>query len=190
MKRILISVTNKTGLELFKKFPTDEWSILSTGGTAKCLEEHNIPYTLIEEVTGFPEMLDGRVKTLHPKIFAGILAQRSKPEHMEKIREFGIDTIDLVVVNLYDFQKKKCIENVDIGGPSLIRAAAKNGIPVICDPDDYELYLPTLIRDGKINPEAIQYLAYRALNYTANYDTLITMWMKDCIGKQISIYKD
>src|SRR5438876_3364954 len=147
--RALISVTDKTGIVDFARALTSQRiELISTGGTAKVLRESGLPVRDVSEVTGFPEMLDGRVKTMHPKITGGILAMRGKPEHMAALAEHGIGTIDLVVVNLYEFEKvaanpdaniAELIENIDIGGPTMIRSAAKNyrDVAVVVSPSDY-----------------------------------------------------
>lgn len=180
-RRILISVTDKTGIEKFKALLDLGlgWEIISTGGTAKALQEAGIPCTLIEKVTDFPEMLDGRLKTLHPKIFGGILADRSKPEHMEKLTEHCIGTIDIVVVNLYAFNEKPGIENIDIGGPSLLRAAAKNhaSVTVVVDPADYDEIIAEIITNGNTSLKTRWNLARKVFAHTAEYDNLIVQWM-------------
>ena len=147
--RALISVSDKTGIvEFAKELESLGVEIISTGGTHKKLQEAGIKVTGISEVTNFPECLDGRVKTLHPNIHAGILAVRKKPEHMKQLSELNIETIDLVVVNLYPFKqtilkdgvsRAEAIENIDIGGPTMLRSAAKNyqDVAVIVDPKDY-----------------------------------------------------
>ena len=157
IKRALIAVYDKTGIADFARALVDEFGIeiISTGGTARHLKEHNIPVTMVEEVTGFAEMLDGRVKTLHPKIHAGILADRDNPEHMRQLAEHGIKPIDMVVVNLYPFEKtvsdpnctfEQAIEMIDIGGPCMLRAAAKNHkhVAVVHRTDGYEFCLKHL----------------------------------------------
>lgn len=178
-RRILISVTNKAGIEKFKALTEIGWEIISTGGTAKTLEAAGIPCTLIEDVTGFPEMMDGRLKTLHPKIFGGILADRSKPEHMSAITEHGIEPIDIVVVNLYAFDQKPSIENIDIGGPSLLRAAAKNGasVTVVADPEDYDRVIDEVIRNGETSLSLKEDLATKVFEHTSIYDSSIHGWM-------------
>ena len=145
----LISVSDKTGLvEFAKELAAMNVSILSTGGTAELLKKNGIAVTEVADYTGFPEMMDGRVKTLHPKVHGGILARRDMASHMDAIAKHGINTIDMVVVNLYPFQqtvaKEDCtledaIENIDIGGPAMLRSAAKNykDVAVVCDPADY-----------------------------------------------------
>src|SRR6478736_83970 len=149
IERALLSVTDKTGLQPFaRQLHELGVELISTGGTAKLLRDDQIPVLEVAEVTEFPEMLDGRVKTIHPRIAGGILAMRSRPEHMRAIAEHGIPRIDLVAVNLYDFEKvaakagatlEELIENIDIGGPTMIRAAAKNwqDVAVITSPGDY-----------------------------------------------------
>src|SRR5471032_540342 len=153
IKQALLSVSDKSGIVEFAKSLSELGvSLLSTGGTAKLLADAGLPVTEVADYTGFPEMLDGRVKTLHPKVHGGILARRDFPEHMAKLEEHNIPTIDMVVVNLYPFQatvaKDTCtledaIENIDIGGPAMLRSSAKNhkDVVVICDPADYGVVL-------------------------------------------------
>lgn len=148
--RALISVSDKTGIvEFAKSLQNLGVEIISTGGTYQILKENHISVMEISELTGFPECLDGRVKTLHPSVHAGILAMRSKPSHMEQLKDLGIDTIDIVVVNLYPFKqtilkdgvtREEAVENIDIGGPTMLRSAAKNyqDVSVVTDPADYE----------------------------------------------------
>ena len=178
-RRILISVTDKAGIEKFRALTDIGWEIISTGGTAKKLVEAGIPCTLIEDVTGFPEMMDGRLKTLHPKIFGGILADRSKPEHMATIAEHGIEPIDIVAVNLYPFEQKPGIENIDIGGPSLLRAAAKNGasVTVIVDPNDYDRVIEEVLENGETSANLKAELATKVFEHTSVYDSSIHGWM-------------
>jgi phosphoribosylaminoimidazolecarboxamide formyltransferase / IMP cyclohydrolase len=178
-KRILISVTDKTDIEKFKKLVDIGWEVLSTGGTADYLKSHGIDCILIEEITGFPEMMNGRLKTLHPYVFGGILADRSKEEHMAAIEAHGIQPIDIVVVNLYAFDKKPGIENIDIGGPSLLRAAAKNvkSVAVIVDPGDYDMVIEEVETAGEVHINTRQQLAMRVFRHTSAYDTLIAEWM-------------
>ena len=154
IRRALISVTDKTGVADFARALADEFGveIVSTGGTAKALEEAGVKVRPIEDFTGFPEMMDGRVKTLHPKVHGALLARRDSEQHMAEVAEHGIELIDLVVVNLYEFEKTvanpdvtfaDAIEHIDIGGPSMLRSAAKNAdsVTVVIDPDDYEAVL-------------------------------------------------
>ena len=180
VKRGLFSVTNKTGLEKFARLATAGWEIISTGGTAKTLGEASIPVTPIEQVTGFPEMLDGRLKTIHPNVFGGILAIRDNLGHMEIITKHGIKPIDLIVVNLYDFLGKPDIEQIDIGGPSLIRAAAKNGISTIplVDPNDYDWVIDELVRTGDISEDKHEHLVMKVFECTTSYDKQISEWMR------------
>ena len=151
--KALISVSDKTGIvEFSKELEALGIQIISTGGTYKKLKESGVNAIEISELTGFPECLDGRVKTLHPKVHAGILAMRSKEEHMKQLEDLGVDTIDFVVVNLYPFKqtilkdnvtRAECVENIDIGGPTMLRSAAKNyqDVTDITDPNDYETVL-------------------------------------------------
>ena len=154
--KALISVSDKTGIvEFAKELENLGIEIVSTGGTFKKLKEENVNAIEISSLTGFPECLDGRVKTLHPKVHAGLLAIRNNPKHMEQLKELNIDTIDFVIVNLYPFKqtitkenvsREECIENIDIGGPTMLRAAAKNyqDVVVITDPNDYSKVLEEL----------------------------------------------
>lgn len=153
IKRVLMSVTDKTGVVEFARALHDEFGaeIVSTGGTAKVIEEAGISVRPIDDLTGFPEMMDGRVKTLHPLVHGGLLAKRNNPEHMAQAEEHGIGMIDMVVVNLYAFEKTvesgadfaTCIENIDIGGPSMLRSASKNyeSVAVVTDPAAYDSIL-------------------------------------------------
>jgi phosphoribosylaminoimidazolecarboxamide formyltransferase/IMP cyclohydrolase len=179
MKRILISVTDKKHLEEFKRLTNLGWEIISTGGTFKKLQELGIPCKKVEVITNFPEMMNGRVKTLHPNIFAGILADRSNPEHMAAIATYGIEPIDMVVVNLYDFKGKPGIESIDIGGPSALRAAAKNGlscVPIV-DPEDYDEVISQICKYGDVSVETKHKMAMNVFNYTSDYEKEIYIWM-------------
>ncbi len=188
IKRALISVSDKTGIADFsRKLVEMGVEILSTGGTAKLLKQENIPCKEVSEYTGFPECLDGRVKTLHPLIHGGILAIRSNPEHMKRIDELGIGLIDLIVVNLYPFkatvQKPKaefeeCVENIDIGGPTMLRAAAKNhqDVTVVTDPSDYDLVLRQISSTGDTSYQTRFFLAKKVFEHTAAYDALIAQY--------------
>jgi len=191
VKRALLSVSNKKGLVDFaKELSSLGVEILSTGGTARILRDAGIPVKEVSQITGFPEMLDGRVKTLHPAIHGGILARRDLPRHMEELRTHGIEPIDMVVVNLYPFeatvQARDCgyeeaIEQIDIGGPCLIRAAAKNhaSVVVIVDPDDYEKVVEEMReREGKIQRKTSMQLAAKAFERTSQYDGAIARWLK------------
>jgi phosphoribosylaminoimidazolecarboxamide formyltransferase/IMP cyclohydrolase len=186
IKRALISVSDKTGiLDLAKELNKFGVEILSTGGTAKLLRENNIPVKEVSEYTGFPEMLDGRVKTLHPKIHGGLLALRDNPEHMKTLESQGIGLIDMVVVNLYPFEKTtqkpgvsigEVIENIDIGGPSMLRSAAKNhrSVAVICNPDRYPQVLEELKKNKGALPDSLMRdLGIEVFSRTSKYDTAI-----------------
>ncbi len=189
IQRALISVSDKTGIVEFAEFLQQQGvSIISTGGTAKTLQEAGIAVTLVADVTQFPEIMQGRVKTLHPKIHGGILAKRD--QHAKEATEHGIEFIDLVICNLYPFvatlQQENCseamaIENIDIGGPSMIRAAAKNfsWVTVIVEPQDYNLIKTELFNNNAINIETRKELAAKAFAHTAQYDTAITRYLKD-----------
>lgn len=189
--RALISVTDKTGVVEFAKALADEFGveIISTGGTARVLVEAGIPVTPIEEYTGFPEMMDGRVKTLHPKVHGGLLARRDSERHMAEASEHGIKMIDMVVVNLYEFEKTvaspdvtfaDAIEHIDIGGPSMLRSAAKNAdaVTVVSDPMDYEAILDEMrAHDGATTLETRRRLQVKVYTTTAAYDGAISAWL-------------
>jgi phosphoribosylaminoimidazolecarboxamide formyltransferase / IMP cyclohydrolase len=188
-RRALISVFNKTGLEeLGRGLARLGIEILSTGGTLRFLQEKGIPVIQVSEVTGFPEMLDGRVKTLHPKVHGGILANRAVPEHLDALAEHGIERIDLVVVNLYHFQETVArgaspadtVEMIDVGGPTMVRAAAKNfaGVAVVVDPGDYPRVLAALEEgEGTVSEALRRELALAAFRHTAEYDATIAEWL-------------
>ncbi|PXV89369.1 IMP cyclohydrolase /phosphoribosylaminoimidazolecarboxamide formyltransferase [Lachnotalea glycerini] len=188
--RALISVSDKTGIvELAKEFVSLGIEIISTGGTYSKLKEAGVKAIEISELTGFPECLDGRVKTLHPIVHAGLLAMRSKPEHMKQLEELKIETIDIVVVNLYPFKatilkdgvkREEAVENIDIGGPTMLRSAAKNyqDVAVIVDPRDYETVLAELKSDGKVSLDTKFYLMQKVFMHTSNYDTMIADYLK------------
>jgi len=185
IKRALISVSNKTGVVDFaKKLEKLGIEILSTGGTAKALKEANVKVKDVSEYTGFPEMMDGRVKTLHPKIHGGLLALRDNPKHMEEAQKNGIEMVDLVVVNLYPFEEtmaregateNEIIENIDIGGPSMVRSSAKNFkfVTILTDPADYEKVLEEIGKDGDTTLETRKKLARKAFTLTHRYDDRI-----------------
>jgi phosphoribosylaminoimidazolecarboxamide formyltransferase/IMP cyclohydrolase len=189
VRRALISVFDKTGLEeLARGLTRLGIEIVSTGGTLKSLEEKGIPVTAVSGVTGFPEILDGRVKTLHPRIHGGILANRAVPDHLEALSEHGIDRIDLVVVNLYPFREtvargasfQDTVEMIDVGGPTMVRAAAKNfgGVAVVVDPADYEAVLKALEEGKGVVPEPLRRrLALKAFQETSAYDAAISEWL-------------
>ena len=191
-KRALVSVSDKAGVVDFcKGLAENGFEIISTGGTAKALKEAGLEVIGISEITGFPECLDGRVKTLHPNVHAGLLAMRSNPEHMEQLRMLNINTIDIVCVNLYPFKATlesgadfaTCIENIDIGGPTMIRAAAKNyqDVAVIVDPADYDKVLEEL-KEGEISLDTKKYLQYKVFAHTAVYDSLISNYLASQLG--------
>nr|WP_125135998.1 bifunctional phosphoribosylaminoimidazolecarboxamide formyltransferase/IMP cyclohydrolase [Petrocella atlantisensis] len=188
--RALISVSDKTGIvEFAKALRALDVDIISTGGTAKVLEAEGVEVIGISDITGFPECLDGRVKTLDPHIHAGLLARRDNKEHMAQIEKLGVTPIDLVVVNLYPFkatilkegvQLDEAIENIDIGGPTMLRSAAKNyqDVSVIVDPADYEVVLDELKTGKKVKKETNFYLSSKVFEHTSSYDTLIATYMR------------
>ena len=189
-KRALVSVSDKTGIvEFCKRLIACDFEIISTGGTAKALKDAGLPVIGISELTGFPECLDGRVKTLHPIVHAGLLAMRSNPEHMEQLEKLNINTIDVVAVNLYPFKATiskpgvsfaDAVENIDIGGPTMIRAAAKNyqDVAVVVDPKDYERVLSEL-EAGEITLDTKKYLQYKVFAHTAVYDSMISNYLAE-----------
>jgi len=190
IKQALISVSDKSGvLEFARGLNELGVKILSTGGTAKLFADNGIPVTEVADYTGFPEMLDGRVKTLQPKVHAGILARRDLPEHVATLAKHGIPTIDLVVVNLYPFAatiaKPDCsledaIENIDIGGPTMVRAAAKNHghVAIVTDPEDYSSVLAEMqTNDGAVSDATRFDLAKKAFSHTAAYDSAISNYL-------------
>ncbi len=191
IKRALISVSDKTGIVDFAKSLNKMGvEILSTGGTAKLLRDNDILVKEVSEYTGFPEMLDGRVKTLHPKIHGGLLALRENPEHMETLKKHSIGLIDMVVVNLYPFEKttqkpgvtiEEVIENIDIGGPSMLRSAAKNhkDVAVVCNPQRYPQIIKELEKNkGALSNELLQDLAIEVFGATGHYDGIIHEYLK------------
>ena len=191
VERALISVTDKTGiLEFAKRLEELGVEILSTGGTARVLKEGGATVKEVSEYTGFPEMLDGRVKTLHPKIHGGILYIRENQEHLRQVNENGISPIDLLVVNLYAFEKTvaregcsldEAIENIDIGGPTLLRSSAKNFkyVTVVVDPADYERVLTELRDQGGSTTLATRfYLAQKVFKLTNEYDGAIYRYLE------------
>ncbi|MFC1566485.1 bifunctional phosphoribosylaminoimidazolecarboxamide formyltransferase/IMP cyclohydrolase [bacterium] len=190
MKRALISVSDKTGLIPFvKELDSMGVDLISTGGTRKFIESEEISVKDISEFTGSPEILNGRVKTLHPKVHGGILAQRSNPEHQVQVKENDINYIDMVVVNLYPFDmllkkegvsEEEMIENIDIGGPSMIRSSAKNfkDVVVVCDVNDYSDILDALKKDGDLSLDARKKLAAKVFAKTSYYDSLIFNYLE------------
>ena len=196
MKRALVSVSDKTGLVEFVKGLVDcGYEIISTGGTKKTLEEAGLNPIGISDVTGFPEIMDGRVKTLHPKVHGALLCVRDNPEHVKQLQELGIEYIDLVCVNLYPFketvQKKgvtheEIIENIDIGGPSMLRSASKNykSITVVCDPKDYDKVLKEIQENGDTCPVTREFLAAKVFRHTARYDAMIADYLTKKTGEE------
>jgi len=192
-KRALVSVSDKTGIVDFcSRLIASGYEIISTGGTAKALKDAGLPVIGISDITGFPECLDGRVKTLHPAVHAGLLAMRSNEEHMAQLEKLGINTIDIVAVNLYPFKATimkegvtfaDAVENIDIGGPTMIRAAAKNyqDVAVLVDPADYEKVLAE-IEAGEITLETKKYLQYKVYAHTAVYDSMISNYLAQQLG--------
>src|SRR5262245_38742863 len=194
--RAILSVFDKTGLlEFARKLATHDVSLVSTGGTAKALADAGLPVTNVSDVTGFPEMMDGRVKTLHPKIHGGILARRHRPDDLAAIQSQGVELVDLVVVNLYPFARAaanpdtpfdELVEQIDIGGPSLLRAAGKNfrDWMVLVDPSDYARVIEELDRPGGPALAFKFELMRKAFAHTAEFDRLISETMAgiECTG--------
>ena len=195
VKRALLSVSDKTGLiDLAKALAARKVELISTGGTARALREAGLAVQDVADVTGFPEMMDGRVKTLHPAVHGGLLALRNDEAHMGSMTAHGIRPIDLLVVNLYPFEETvarggdyaEAVENIDIGGPAMLRAAAKNHafVTVVTDPDDYIPLLSELdAENGHTRLSFRQVLAQRAYAHTAAYDTAVSTWMAEAIGQ-------
>jgi phosphoribosylaminoimidazolecarboxamide formyltransferase/IMP cyclohydrolase len=184
IKRALISVSDKTGLlEFAARLWAQKFEIVSTGGTAKALRENNIPCIDVQQVTGFPEMLNGRVKTLHPNIFAGIIADQNVAEHMKTIADHKIKAFGLVVVNLYPFAKNPTIENIDVGGPSMLRAAAKNyeSVVGVVDPADYEMVICEIEQSGDLDDYQKLKLATKVFYATSGYDRMIADEFQSCL---------
>ena len=192
--RALVSVSDKRGVVEFATALVEMgWEIISTSGTLAALRASGLKVTNISDVTGFPEICEGRVKTLHPKVHGGLLARRDKEEHMEALAENGIETIDMVCVNLYPFEAtiakegvtmEEAVENIDIGGPSMLRSAAKNfaSVSVVCDPNDYELVLGEIRESGNTKPETRLMLSAKAYTHTALYDSHIATYMRKAAG--------
>jgi phosphoribosylaminoimidazolecarboxamide formyltransferase/IMP cyclohydrolase len=196
IRRALISVYDKTGLlELAEGLHAAGVSIISTGSTAGRIADGGVPVTRVEDLTGFPECLDGRVKTLHPRVHAGILADLRKPEHQQQLDELDIEPFDLVVVNLYPFTQTvssgaspdECVEQIDIGGPSMVRAAAKNhpSVAVVVSPERYEDVLDAVAAGGFTLPQR-QQLAAAAFVHTATYDVAVASWMGSVLAGDTS----
>lgn len=193
-KRALISVSDKTGLvEFVSGLKNEGWEIIATGGTKTLLEKSGIETIEISRVTGFPEICDGRVKTLHPKVHGALLALRDNPEHLKALEENGIGFIDLVCVNLYPFREtianpdttlEEAVEKIDIGGPSMLRSAAKNfpSVTVVCDPDDYSTVLGEIRQNGDTSLKTRMQLSAKAYTHTAQYDSCIATYMRRQAG--------
>ena len=191
MKRVLISVHNKTGIvEFAKELIKLGFSIISTGGTLTTLKENGVPNVkYVSEVTGFPEILEGRIKTLHPKMLAGVLAIRNRKEHMRELENFQIEPIDLVVCDLYPFEEvtkeganlKTALENIDIGGPTMIRAAAKNyqNVVIIVNPNRYVQVLDEFKKNGDVTAETRKLLALETFKKTSQYDLVIYQFLEN-----------
>lgn len=189
IKRALISVSNKVGIiDFARELENLNIEILSTGGTAKLLRDGGIKVKDVSEFTGWPEMLDGRVKTLHPNVHGGLLGRRNNPNHVKQMKEYGIKPIDLVVVNLYPFEqtvaKPDCtledaIENIDIGGPTMLRSAAKNytDVAVVVNPADYAGVFKELHETGEIGESTRFELCRRVFRHTSAYDSAISVWL-------------
>lgn len=196
MTRALISVSDKTGIvELAQTLESKGVEIISTGGTKRALDEAGVQTIGIEEVTGFPEMMDGRVKTLHPLIHGGLLGRRDVGSHVAAMDEHNIQPIDYVIVNLYPFKEtiskeevalEEAIENIDIGGPSMLRSAAKNydAVTVVVDAEDYDEVIEEIKTDGKTSFETRQRLAAKVFRHTASYDSLIAQYLTDVVGEK------
>ena len=194
MKRALVSVSDKSGLVSFVKGLKElGWEIIATGGTQKLLEAEGVKTTGISEVTGFPEICDGRVKTLHPKVHGALLGRRDLPSHLKELKDNGIEFIDLVCVNLYPFARtiakpgvtmEEAVENIDIGGPSMLRSAAKNwrDVTVVCNPEDYDKVLEEIRTGGNTTPETRLELSAKAYTHTAEYDCRIATYMRAQAG--------
>ena len=188
IQRALISVSDKTGvLEFARELHNFGIEILSTGGTAELLRKGGVPVIQVSDYTGFPEMMDGRIKTLHPRVHGGILGRRDVPEHMKAMEEHGIRPIDLVVINLYPFEQtitkegstlEEAIENIDIGGPAMVRSSAKNcnDVTIVVDPKNYGLVLEEM-KEGFVSLETRRRLSRDAFAHTARYDSLIATFL-------------
>lgn len=189
--RALISVSDKSGVvEFAQRLRSAGWEIIATGGTMKLLREKGVEVINISDVTGFPEICDGRVKTLHPKVHGGLLARRDNPSHLQALKENGIEFIDMVCVNLYPFRQtiakpdvtmEDAIENIDIGGPSMLRSAAKNyrDVTVVCDPADYETVIGQIEASGNTDVETRLKLSAKAFTHTALYDSCIASYLRE-----------
>ncbi len=190
IKRALISVSDKSGVDKIAAFLVDAGvEVLSTGGTAKLLKEKGIAVTSVDSYTGHPEIMNGRVKTLHPKVHGGILAVRENENHMKDMADNGISEIDMVIVNLYPFREtiakpdvtlEDAIENIDIGGPTMVRSSAKNHkyVSIVVDPSDYDVVMGDIKNEGGVTLKTRQRLAAKAFEHTAEYDKAITTYLQ------------
>ena len=195
IKRALLSVSDKTGIVELARFLNENGvEIISTGGTMNAIKEAGIPVTYVSDVTGFPEIMDGRVKTLNPKIHGAILAVRNNPEHMAALAKHEITPIDLVVVNLYPFRETvakpgvteaEAIENIDIGGPAMVRASAKNfkDVVIVTYPSRYEGLMAMLKETGDVDARTRKELALEAFSHTAEYDAMISDYLKKVLAE-------
>ncbi len=201
VKLALLSVSDKTGLVDFARGLREMGvKILSTGGTKRALEEAGIEVTAVEDYTGFPEMMEGRVKTLHPKVHGGLLARRDIPEHLAQAAAHGIEMIDLVCVNLYPFRQtvakadvtlEEAVENIDIGGPTMLRSAAKNfaAVTVICNPARYDMVLEEMrASGGEVSEASRRQLALEVFAHTGQYDAAIAMWLSQAFSGEESVF--
>lgn len=200
--RALISVSDKSGVvEFAQRLRSAGWEIIATGGTMKLLREKGVEVINISDVTGFPEICDGRVKTLHPKVHGGLLARRDNPSHLQALKENGIEFIDMVCVNLYPFRQtiakpdvtmENAIENIDIGGPSMLRSAAKNyrDVTVVCDPADYETVIGQIEASGNTDVETRLKLSAKAFTHTALYDSCIASYLREKAGLNEKLFLD
>ena len=200
--RALISVSDKSGVvEFAQRLRSAGWEIIATGGTMKLLREKGVEVINISDVTGFPEICDGRVKTLHPKVHGGLLARRDNPSHLQALKENGIEFIDMVCVNLYPFRQtiakpdvtmEDAIENIDVGGPSMLRSAAKNyrDVTVVCDPADYETVIGQIEASGNTDVETRLKLSAKAFTHTALYDSCIASYLREKAGLNEKLFLD
>lgn len=200
--RALISVSDKSGVvEFAQRLRSAGWEIIATGGTMKLLREKGVEVINISDVTGFPEICDGRVKTLHPKVHGGLLARRDNPSHLQALKENGIEFIDMVCVNLYPFRQtiakpdvtmEDAIENIDIGGPSMLRSAAKNyrDVTVVCDPADYDTVIGQIEASGNTDVETRLKLSAKAFTHTALYDSCIALYLREKAGLNEKLFLD
>lgn len=200
--RALISVSDKSGVvEFAQRLRSAGWEIIATGGTMKLLREKGVEVINISDVTGFPEICDGRVKTLHPKVHGGLLARRDNPSHLQALKENGIEFIDMVCVNLYPFRQtiakpdvtmEDAIENIDIGGPSMLRSAAKNyrDVTVVCDPADYDTVIGQIEASGNTDVETRLKLSAKAFTHTALYDSCIASYLREKASLNEKLFLD